>query len=87
MNELDDPIIAALHKHINAIADMCHAHIKPWEPESWIRSVRLFNELSKPAVDYLCEYMATRQKFSFPVPWCNAVEDLVPVGEIDNYLD
>ena len=87
MNDLDDPIIASLHKRINDIAEMCHAHIKPWEPDSWIRSVRLFNELAKPYIDTMCEYVATRPKSSFPVAWCNSVEDLVPVGETDNYLD
>jgi hypothetical protein len=87
MNDLDDPIIASLHRHINAIADMCQAHIKPWEPDSGIRSVRLFNELAKPYIDAMCEYVATLPKFAFPVAWCNSVEDLVPVVETDNYLD
>jgi hypothetical protein len=88
MNDLDDPLIVSLHQHINAIADMCNAHVKPWEPDSWIRSVRLFNELAKPYIDAMRrEYMATRPKSSFPVAWCNSLEDLVPVGETDNYLD
>ena len=84
---VNDPVIEALLKHINAIAEICHAHIKSWEPDSWIRSVRLFNELSKPYIDAMCEYVATRTKFAFPVAWCNSVEDLVPVGETENYLD
>lgn len=83
----NDPIIVAIQKHINAIADMCNAHVKPWEPNSGVRAVRLFNELSKPYVDYMCEYIATRPKFSFPVAWCNSTEDLVPVGDVDDYLD
>jgi hypothetical protein len=87
MNDLDDPIIARLHEHINGIAEMCNAHIKPWEPDSLIRSVRLFNELAKPYIRASREYMATQPKSSFPVAWCNSLEDLVPVGETDNYLD
>ena len=87
MNDLDDPIIASLHKHINAIAEMCNERIKPWEPDAGPRAVRFFNELAKPYVDYMCEYIATRPKFSFPVPWCNSVECLVPVGDTENYLD
>ena len=87
MNDLDDPIIASLHKHINDIAEMCNERIRPWEPDAGPRAVRLFNELAKPYIDYMCEYIATRPKFSFPVPWCNSVEDLVPVGETEDYLD
>lgn len=87
MNELDDPIIAELHKHINGIAEMCNAHIKPWEPDSAWRAQNLFRELARPAIDYMCEYIATRPKFSFPVAWCNSVEDLVPVGDTEDYLN
>ena len=87
MNDLDDPIIVALRKHINAIAEMCNANIRPWEPNSGVRAVRLFNELARPYIDYMCEYVSTRPGFAFPVPWCNAVEDLIPVGETEDYLD
>lgn len=87
MNDLDDPIIAALHKHINAIAEMCNSHIKPWMPDSAWRAQRLFQELAEPYIKAMCEYVALRPKFSFPVAWCNSVEDLVPVGDVDDYLD
>lgn len=87
MEILDDPIIAALHKHINGIAEMCNAHIKPGVPDSAYRAQRLFLELSRPYIDYLCEYVATRPKFAFPVAWCNSTDDLVPVGDVDDYLD
>jgi hypothetical protein len=87
MNELDDHIIARLHKRINDIADMCNMHIKPGEPDAGPRAVRLCNALAKPYIDCMCEYMTTRPKSSFPVPWCNAVEDLVPVDYTENYLD
>ncbi len=87
MNDLDDPVITALRKHINGIADMCNANIKPWQPDAGVRAVRLFNELARPYIDYMCEYVASRPKFSFPVAWCNATEDLVPVGDVDDYLD
>lgn len=87
MNELDDPIIAAFHKRINAIAEMCNVRIKSWEPESVWRAQNLFRDLAKPYIDAMCEYVATRPKFSFPVAWCNSVEDLVPVGETENYLN
>lgn len=84
---INDPIIVALRKHINEIAEMCNEHIKPWVPDSAWRAHRLFQELSRPYIDYMCEYIATRPKFSFPVPWCNSSEDLVPVGDVDDYLD
>lgn len=84
---ISDPILDAFHKHINAIAEMCNERIKPWEPDAGIRAVRLFNELAKPYIDYMCEYVAFRPKLAFPVPWCNSVEDLVPVGYTENYLD
>lgn len=84
---IEDDVIARLREHINAIAEMCNERIKPWEPDAGPRAVRLFNELAKPYVDYMCEYIATRPKFEFPVPWCNSLEDLVPVGETDDYLD
>lgn len=87
MNDLDDPIIADLRKHINDIAEMCNSHIKPWMPDSAWRAQNLFRELAKPYIDYMCQYIATRPKFSFPVPWCNSVECLVPVGDTENYLD
>lgn len=87
MNDLDDPIIARLMEHINAIADMCNEQIKPWEPDAGPRAVRLFNELAKPYIDYMCEYVAARPKFAFIVPWCNGIEDMVPVGETENYLN
>jgi len=87
MNDLDDPIIDALLKHINAIAEMCNERIRPWEPDAGTRAVRLFNELAKPYIDAMCEYIVTRPKFSFPVPWCNSLNDLVPVDETDNYLE
>lgn len=84
---MNDPILDRLCKHINAIAEMCNANIRPWEPNSGVRAVRLFNELARPYIDYACEYVATRPKFSFPVAWCNSTEDLVPVGDVDDYLD
>lgn len=87
MNDLDDPIIAVLHKHINAIAEMCNAHVKPWFPDSVWRAQRLFQELAEPYIKAMCEYVALRPKVSFPVAWCNSVEDLVPVGYTENYLD
>lgn len=87
MNDLDDPIIARLMEHINGIAEMCNEHIKPWEPDAGPRAVRLFNELAKPYIDAMSEYVATRAKVAFTVAWCNSVEDLVPVGYTENYLD
>lgn len=87
MNDLDDPIIAALHKHISALAEMCNERIKPWEPESVWHAQNLFRELAQPYINAMREYVATRPKFSFPVAWCNSVEDLVPVGYTENYLD
>lgn len=84
---MSDPVLDELHKHINAIADMCNANIKPWEPNSGVRAVRLFNEIARPYIDYMCEYVATRPKFAFPVPWCNRVEGLVPFEESEDYLD
>ena len=87
MNNLDDPILARLREHINGIAEMCKANIKPWQPDSGYRAMRLFQELARPYIDYMCEYIATRPKFSFPVAWCNSVEDLVQVGETENYLN
>jgi hypothetical protein len=87
MNDLDDPIIAALHRSINALSDMCNAHIKPWEPDSVWRAQNLFRELARPYIDAMCDYLATRPKSAFPVPWCNSVEDLVPVEYTEDYLD
>lgn len=74
MNNLDDPILTRLREHINGIAKMCNERIKPWEPDAGPRAVRLFNELAAPYIKCMSEYVATRQKFVFPVPWCNAVE-------------
>jgi len=88
MNDLDDPILDALRKRIDDIAEMCNERIRPWEPDAGPRAVRLFNELAKPYIDAMCEYVAaTRPKFSFPVPWCNSLADLVPVDETENYLE
>lgn len=87
MNELDDPIIAAIHKHIDELAAMCNERIRPWERDSVRRAQDLFRDLARPYIDYMCEYIATRPKFAFPVPWCNRVECLVPVGDTENYLD
>lgn len=87
MNDLDDPIIAALHKRINEIAAMCNEHIKPWVPDSAWRAQRLFQELARPAINAMCEYVATRPKSAFSVAWCNSTDDLVPVGDVDDYLD
>lgn len=84
---MNDPVLDELRKHINDIAEMCNERIRPWEPDAGPRAVRLFNELAAPYINYMCEYLATRPKFAFPVPWCNAVEDLVPVGDTENYLD
>lgn len=84
---ISDPILDVLHKHINGIAEMCNERIKSWEPDAGPRAVRLFNELAKPYIDAMCEYIATRPKFSFPVAWCNSTEDMVPVGYTENYLD
>lgn len=86
MSDLDDPIIATLHQHINAIADMCEANIRPWEPDAGVRAVRLVNALEKPYIHALWDYMASRPK-SFPGPWCNGLGDLVPDENTDNYLD
>ena len=87
MNDLDDPIIAALHKHINDIAEMCDSRVKPWIPDSAWRAQNLFRELAEPYIDYMARYLATRPKSAFQVPWCNRVEDLVPVGDTEDYLD
>lgn len=84
---MNDPVLDRLREHINEIAEMCNERIKPWERDSAWRAHRLFLELSRPYIEYMCEYVATRPKFSFPVAWCNATEDLVPVGDVDDYLD
>lgn len=84
---MNDPILDRLCKHINAIADMCNANIKPWQPDAGVRAVRLFNELAQPYIDAMCEYVATRPKSAFSVAWCNSTDDLVPVGDVDDYLD
>lgn len=83
---MNDPVLDELHKHINALADMCNSYVKPWEPNSAYRAIRLFNELAKPYIDRMCEYMAIRPKSAFPVPWCNRVEGLVPVGDVEDFL-
>lgn len=87
MNDLDDPIIAALHKHINALAEMCNERIKPGEPELVWHAQNLFRELAQPYIDAMCEYVALRPKFAFTVAWCNSSEDLVPVGDTEDDLD
>lgn len=86
MNDLDDPIIDVLRKHINALADMCNANIKPWEPNAAYRAHKLFQEMVKPYIDALCDYMTSIQKSPFPVAWCNRVEGLVPVGVPEDFL-
>lgn len=84
---VNDPVLNAINKHIDAIAGICNERIKPWEPDAGPRAVRLFNELAKPYIDAMSEYVATRAKVAFTVAWCNSVEDLVPVGYTENYLD
>ena len=81
---VNDPVIEALHKHINAIAEMCNGRIRPWEPDAGPRAVRLCNELCKPYIDYMCKYIATRPNFAFPVAWCNSSDGLVPVEYNDD---
>lgn len=81
---MSDPVIDCLGEHINAIAEMCNANIKPWVPNSARRAQNLLRELAKPYIDTLCDYMASRPKSPFPVAWCNRVEGLV--ADIDNYL-
>ena len=87
MNDLDDPIIAAIHKRIDELAAMCNARIRPWERDSVRRAQNLFRDLARPYIDYMCEDLATRQKFAFPIAWCNSTDDLVPVGDVDDHLD
>lgn len=84
---MNDPIIASLHKRINELAAMCNERIRPWEPDAAWRAQRLFQELAKPYIDYMCEYVASRPKFAFTVAWCNISESLVPVGDVDDHLD
>lgn len=84
---MNDPIFDRLCKHINDIAEMCNAHVKPWMPDSACRAQRLFQQLAEPYIKEMCEYVASRPKSYFPVPWCNSVENLVPVGETEDYLD
>lgn len=84
---MSDPIIQELHKHINAIAEMCNERIKPWEQDAGPKAVRLCNEIAKPYIEALNNCIATRPKFVFPVPWCNALEDLVQLGYAEIYLD
>lgn len=83
---LNDPVLDALSKHINALGDMCNSCVKPWEPDSAYRAHCLFREMAKPYIDVMCEYMASRPKFAFPVAWCNRVEGLVPVGDSEDFL-
>lgn len=83
---MNDPVLDELRKHINSLAEMCNANIKPWEPNAAYRAHCLFREMAKPYIDVMCEYMASRPKFSFPVPWCNRVEGLVPVGDAEDFL-
>lgn len=83
---MSDPVIDCLGEHINALADMCNSHVKPWEPDSAYRAHNLFLEMAKPYIDVMCEYMATRTKFAFPIPWCNRVEGLIPVGDPEDFL-
>lgn len=84
---MNDQILDRLREHINQIAEMCNSRIRPWERDSAWRAHRLFLELSRPYIEYMCEYVASRPKFAFPVAWCNATEDLVPVEDVDDYLD
>ena len=84
---MNDPVLDEIRKHINDIAEMCNERIRPWEPDAGPRAVRLFNELARPYINYMCEYVATRPRPVFPVAWCNSSEDLVPVGETEDYLD
>lgn len=84
---ISDWVLDALHKRINAIADMCNEQIRPWEPDSGPRAVRRCNEIAKPYIEALNNYIATRPKSALPVPWCNALEDLVQFGYIEFYLD
>lgn len=83
---MNDPVLDTLRKHINDLADMCNANIKPWEPDSAYRAHKLFQEMAKPYIDVMCEYMAGRPKSAFAVPWCNMVEGLVPVGDAEDFL-
>lgn len=80
---MNDPVIDKLQKHINAIAEMCNERIRPWEPDAEPRAVRLFNELAKPYINYMREYITNRPKTPFPIAWCNRVESLVPFEESD----
>lgn len=84
---MNDPILDRLRSHINAIAEMCNANIKPWQPNAAWHAQRLFQELAEPYIRAMCEYVASRSKFAFPVAWCNSTEDLVPVGDTEDYLD
>lgn len=83
---MNDPVLEALRKHINDLADMCNSHVNPWEPDSAFRAHKLFQEMAKPYIDVMCEYMATRMKFAFPVAWCNRVDGLIPVGDPEDFL-
>ena len=82
MNDLDDPIIASLHKHINAIAEMCNERIKPWEQDAGPRAVRLFNELAAPYINRMCEYVATRPKAAFQIPVFKFDGKLYPITTV-----
>lgn len=79
---LIDPVIDELRKHINAIADMCNANIKPWEPNAAYRAHKLFQEMAKPYIDCMCEYMATRPKFAFQIPVFKFDGKLYPITTV-----
>lgn len=79
MNDLDDPIIAELHKHINALAEMCNERIKPWEPESVWHAQNLFRELAQPYIDIMCDYLASRPKSAFQIPVFKCDGKLYPI--------
>ena len=83
---MSDPVLDELRKHISALAEMCNSRVKPWEPNSAYRAHCLFQEMAKPYIDCMCEYMATRPKSAFAVPWCNRVEGLVPVVDAEDFL-
>lgn len=79
---MNDPIIQEALRAIKNIEEMVNKGIKPWEPNAAYRATCLFRSLTKPYIDTICDYMATRPKSAFQIPVFKFDGKLYPITQV-----
>ena len=79
---INDPIIQETLRAIKAIEERVNEGIKPYEPNAAYRAQCLFRSLTKPYIDTLCDYIASRPKSSFQIPVFQYDGKLYPITKV-----